>query len=144
MGWNDSHQYKFEIAERRFGDPSNTDDVADDTRLTVGGIMTTGVRRFTYRNDFGDEWERDIVIERQGSAVGGRRYLACIAGKRNCPPEDCVGVWGYGDFLVASADPSSPEAAELSEWIDPDFDPEEFSLETVNARISARQKSRPW
>jgi hypothetical protein len=137
------HLYKFEIAERRYGDPSNTDNVADDRRLTVGGVMTSGVRRFTYRYDFGDDWEHEIVIERQGPAVDGRRYPACTAGKSNCPPEDCGGVWGYGDFLVALADPSSPEAAELSEWIDPDFDPEEFSLEIVNARIASWQKSRP-
>ncbi len=34
------HLYKFEIAEGRYGDPSNTDNVADDIRLTVGGLMT--------------------------------------------------------------------------------------------------------
>jgi hypothetical protein len=69
MGWNDSHQYKFEIAERRYGDPSNTDDVADDTRLTVGGVVTSGVGRATYRYDFGDDWEHEIVIERQESRL---------------------------------------------------------------------------
>jgi len=138
MGWQGGHLYQFEIAGHSYGDPANTDDVADDSRLTVGGVMTSGVKRFTYRYDFGDDWEHEIVVERKGPAVDGRRYPVCIAGKRNCPPEDCGGVWGYGDILAALAGPSSSAAEELLEWVGQDFDPEAFSLEIVNARIGAR------
>jgi len=133
----------FDVAGRSYGDPARVDDVADDERLTVGGVLKAGVKRFTYTYDFGDDWEHEIVIEGRKAAVGGRRYPACTAGKRNCPPDDCGGVWGYRDLLAALADPSRCQAHERSEWMDMDFDPEQFSVEMVDARIAARLKSQP-
>jgi len=141
MGWKDHHLYRFDIAGRSYGNPCQVDDVADDTRLTLAGVMKSGVRRFTYTYDFGDDWEHEIVIEGKKAATDGRRYPICIAGKMNCPPEDCGGVWGYRDFLAAIADPSSSKAEEWSEWMDRDFDPKEFSVEVVNSRIAARLTS---
>lgn len=143
MGWGGHHLYVFDVAGRSYGDPARVDDVADDERLTVGGVLKAGVKRFTYTYDFGDDWEHEIVIEGRKAAVGGRRYPACTAGKRNCPPDDCGGVWGYRDLLAALADPSRCEAHERSEWMDMDFDPEQFSVEIVDARIAARLKSQP-
>jgi hypothetical protein len=143
MGWGGHHLYMFDVAGRSYGDPAAVDDVADDSRLTVGGVMEAGVRRFTYTYDFGDDWEHDIVIEAKKAAVDGRRYPACTAGKRNCPPDDCGGVWGYRDLLAALANPSRSEAREWSEWMELGFDPEQFSIETVDARIGARLKSQP-
>jgi hypothetical protein len=55
----------------------------------------------------------------------------CLDGKRSCPPEDCGGVPGYLDFLVALKDPKHPDHAEIIDWID-DFDAEEFDLEETN------------
>ena len=110
MGWYGGHLYVFDVAGRSYGDPAMVDHVADDTRLTIGGVMKSGVRRFTYTYDFGDNWEHEIVIEGKRAAMAGRRYPACIAGRRNCPPEDCGGVWGYREFLAALADPSSAQA----------------------------------
>jgi hypothetical protein len=119
------------------------DDVADDERLTVGGVLKAGVKRFTYTYDFGDDWKHEIVVEERKAAVGSRRYPAYTAGKRNCPPDDCGGVWGYRDLLTALADPSCCEAHKRSEWMDMDFDPEQFSVGIVDARIAARLKSQP-
>ena len=48
MGWGGNHLYVFDVAGRSYGDPATVDDVADDTWLTVGGVMKAGVRRFTY------------------------------------------------------------------------------------------------
>lgn len=139
----DHHLYAFDVAGRSYGDPARVDDVKDDMRLTVTGVLKSGVRRFTYTYDFGDDWEHDIVIEAKKAAVDGRRYPGCTAGKRNCPPDDCGGVWGYRDLLAALANPSRSEAHEWSEWMELGFDPEQFSIETVDARIGARLKSQP-
>jgi hypothetical protein len=46
-------------------------------------------------------------------------------------------------LLAALADPSRCEAHKRSEWMDMDFDPEQFSVGIVDARIAARLKSQP-
>ena len=48
MGWGGHHLYVFDVAGRSYGDPARVDDVADDERLTVGGVLKAGVKRFTY------------------------------------------------------------------------------------------------
>jgi hypothetical protein len=141
MGWGGHHLSVFDVAGRRYGNPTAVDDVADDKRLTVGGVLKSGIRRFTYTYDFGDDWEHDIVIEGKKAAMGGRRYPACTAGKRNCPPDDCGGIWGYRDLLAALANPSRSETHEWSEWME-GFDPEHFSVEILDARVGARMKSQ--
>ena len=52
-----------------------------------------------------------------------------------CPPEDCGGTWGYGDFLDAIQNPKHKQHEELLEWVGGEFDPEEFDLETVNEEL---------
>jgi hypothetical protein len=50
-----------------------------------------------------------IQVEKTLEVEPGVRYPRCIAGKRACPPEDCGGPWGYGDFLEAIQNASHPE-----------------------------------
>jgi hypothetical protein len=73
MDWEGRHLYVFDVAGRRYGNPAAVDDVTDDKLLTVGGVLKSGIRRFTYTYDFGDDWQHDIVIEGKKAAVGGRR-----------------------------------------------------------------------
>ena len=143
MGWDGFHLYAFKTSGRRYGDPTMVDDVANDRRLTLAGVIKSGVRRFFYTYDFGDDWEHEIVIERKKAAIDGLRYPTCVAGKMNCPPEDCGGVWGYQELLAALADPSSTKNEELLQWMEREFDPKKFSIDIVNARIGARLKSHP-
>ena len=86
MGWEDAHLHDFDIDGRRYGDPTTIDEVINEERLTLAGIHRTGIERFTYTYDFGDDWEHMITIEGTIPAVAGQRYPACIAGKRSCPP----------------------------------------------------------
>ena len=65
-------------------------------------------------------------------------YPACVAGKRNCPPEDCGGPWGYQRMLAILADPDHREHADHIEWFGEDLDPEEFSVIGTDAIIAAR------
>ncbi len=138
MGWDSGHLHVFDIDGRSYGDRASVDDVADENRLTLGGVRKSGVARFGYTYDFGDDWEHAITIEKSLPAAEGTTYPACIAGKRACPPEDCGGPWGYQELLAIIADPAHPERAERLEWLGEDFDPEDFSFEAVNTRLAGR------
>lgn len=142
MGWDDGHLHAFDIAGRQYSDPLAVDDVADEERLTVNGVLRSGVSRFTYTYDFGDDWEHVIGIEGKQPPIDGRSYPACVAGKRNCPPEDCGGCWGYQELLAILADPAHPRRQEWVEMIGDDFDPEAFSIEAADARVATRSGRR--
>lgn len=75
------------------------------------------------------------MVEKVSEPDPAVRYPVCVAGKRACPPEDCGGVWGYQSLLEAIGDPKHPEHAEMSEWVDEDFDPEFFDMDSVNEEL---------
>jgi hypothetical protein len=58
-----------------------------------------------------------------------------VAGRRACPPEDCGGLWGFGEFLEAMADPRHPKHEWLSEWYGGEYDPDDFDVNEVNVRF---------
>lgn len=138
MGWQGGHLHVFDIDGRNYGDRASVDDVADENRLTLIGVQRSGGARFRYTYDFGDDWEHTISIEKSLPAAQGATYPTCIAGKRACPPEDCGGPWGYQELLDIIANPSHPERAERLEWLEEEFDPEDFSVDVADARLAAR------
>src|ERR1019366_5497111 len=121
MGWRDCHLHAFDIGGEQFGDRRSVDDVVDENRPTLNGLLRSSVVRFAYTYDFGDNWEHTIAFEKSEPAVEGQSYPVCIAGKRNCPPEDCGGVWGYEELLAILADPAHPEHAEQIDWTGEEF-----------------------
>lgn len=137
MGWHGGHLHAFEIGGEQFGDPSMVDDVRNEGKETIKSLMRDGVSRFGYTYDFGDSWEHDILIEKASPPPAAPRSVACVAGKRNCPPEDCGGPPGYDALLAALAAPEEPESREILEWVDEDYDPEEFSLDSADKRVRA-------
>jgi Plasmid pRiA4b ORF-3-like protein len=142
MGWHDHHLHLFDIDGREYGDPHTVDDVADENRLTLNGLLKSGVARFAYTYDFGDNWEHTIAFEKSEVAAEGVSYPVCVAGKRNCPPEDCGGPWGYQHLLEVLADPTNPDHAEQSEWVGEEFSPDAFDIDTANAVLNARFKRK--
>jgi hypothetical protein len=138
MGWDGGHLHVFDIAGRAYGDPHTTDDVLSEERLTIAGVRKSGIARFTYTYDFGDDWEHIIAIESKTPPVAHGRYPACVAGTRNCPPEDCGGPWGYQHLLAVIADPAHPEHKDQLEWLGEDFDPEDFAVAVADATLAAR------
>jgi hypothetical protein len=137
MGWMGSHLHAFDIGGEQYGDPTAMDDVANERRLTLNGLVKSGVTRFGYTYDFGDDWEHDILIEQAPPAGDGKFFPACIGGKRACPPEDCGGPPGYEDLLAVLADPAHPNHAAQLEWLGGEFDPEAFSIADTDAELGA-------
>src|ERR1700674_1632571 len=142
MGWHDGHLHAFDIGGRQYGDRHIVDDVADENRLTLNSLLKSGVARFAYTYDFGDNWEHTVAIEKPQPAADGDAYPLCVAGKRNCPPEDCGGPWGYRHLLEVLADPTNPDYAEQSEWVGEEFSPATFDIDTANAVLNARFKRK--
>ena len=140
MGWNGYHLHAFDIGGEQYGDQSNTENVANENRLTLNHIVKSGLVRFVYTYDFGDDWDHVVTIEKPRPAVEGLFYPACIAGKRNCPPEDCGGPGGYEEMLGILADPGHPERDERIEWLGEEFDSEAFDIARVNTILAARFK----
>jgi hypothetical protein len=61
---------------------------------------------------------------------------ACTAGKRNCPPEDCGGPWGYAELIEVLADPAHPRHDEKLDWVGDEFEPETFSVVDAHAALA--------
>ena len=138
MGWHDSHLHAFDIGGEQYGDQHSVDDVYDENRVTLNGLLRSPVVRFTYTYDFGDNWEHTVAFEKSEAALERASYPVCITGKRNCPPEDCGGVWGYEELLAILADPTHPEHAERIDWLGEAFDPDKFDLERANTMLANR------
>jgi hypothetical protein len=139
MGWENAHLHRFDIAKRVYGNPDDVDGVTDEEQLTLNDVVRSRVARFIYAYDFGDDWRHVIAIEGKKLAIKGHSYPACIGGKRNGPPEDCGGFWGYDNLLAVLADPRHPSYEDWAEFINNgfEFDPEEFSTDDASARLAA-------
>jgi hypothetical protein len=136
MGWLGGHLHAFEISGRQYGDPRMVDDAENERKLTVGKLIAAGVSRFTYTYDFGDSWDHSVLIEAK-PVPPGETAPGCVAGARACPPEDCGGPPGYGGLLRALAAPDEPESREILEFLEEDFEPEEFVLEDADRRVKS-------
>ena len=160
MGWTDSHLHQFvlrtekrkptpqEMARRRmfvqkttpWGDPTEMEG-EDENAVTLAEVCPKVESKLMYEYDFGDGWEHVIEVEKIVEPEPGVKYPVCLAGKKACPPEDCGGLWGYGDLLAAIADPGHEQHEDMMDWLGDEFDPDAFDLEEVNAILAEWRKS---
>jgi hypothetical protein len=148
MGWTNSHLHQFEIKGERYGDPELLDDgfedfeCVDSTKTNLSQILPKTGKRFAfkYEYDFGDGWEHEVLFEGNPATDPKAKSPLCVEGERACPPEDCGGIWGYGDFLEAIRNPKHEEHESMLEWIGGRFDPEEFN---AKAATKAMKKGMP-
>ena len=140
FGWTDSHLHAF-----RSGDDSyeafHPDDWSEDfsgpgqrrneKKFRLCDLLHAPGDSLIYEYDFGDSWQHEVLVEK---ILPGVRHgpVACIAGARAGPPEDCGSVPGYENLVAAMADPKHPERDELLDWLGEPFDPEAFDLEAVS------------
>ena len=83
------------------------------------------------------------MVEKVLPPEPGVAYLVRVAGKLQGPPEDCGGIPGYYNLLEAIRDPAHDEHEEMLDWIGGDFDPEAFSVDDVNQRLTLLQRRPP-
>ncbi len=146
MGWYGGHLHQFETTGARYGepDPEWGDDMIDERKARLADALPNVKSKLRWDYDFGDGWEHDVVVEAIGPPPAGVSYPLCVAGKRACPPEDCGGVWGYGDLLEALADPSHEDHADLTEWAPSGFDPEHFDVDETTEAMRTGRPLEDW
>ena len=147
MGWLDYHLWELVIAGQTYGLPMDEDwgaaprKVAAKVRLR--DVLSPGTTTIDYTYDFGDSWEHRLVVSDVRPADPGTAYPRFIAGERDCPPEDCGGIPGFYVMLEARADPTHPDHAEISEWLE-DYDPDAldvFPIQVALGRIAVRRNA---
>ena len=135
MGWYDYHLQSFEIGGVEFF--ANKEDLSEfggtlTSKAKLNDYLVVEKQKANYTYDFGDDWKHEILLEAIKDAEKGVTYPRCIGGKRNCPPEDCGGAYGYMELLEILKNPKHPEHEEMLEWVGGGFDPEEFDVALVN------------
>jgi hypothetical protein len=147
FGWYDYHLHEFTIHGESYGDPANDEfdefAIQDESKFKLQKLDFKEGSRFTYEYDFGDGWDHTLVVEKIFPPERGMKLPICIKGKRECPPEDVGGPWGYEGFLEAIRDPQNEEHESYIEWIGREFDPEAFDLDLINERLRQRAE-RNW
>ncbi len=147
MGWLDYHLWELVIDGQSYGLPMDEDwgtaprKVASRTRLRE--VLAPGTTMIDYTYDFGDNWEHNLIVSDVRRGEPDTAYPRFIAGERDCPPEDCGGIPGFYEMLEARADPSHPDHAEITEWLD-GYDPDElevFPIQVALGRIAARRNA---
>ncbi len=133
MGWGGGHLHEFRMPARGFGPALRTfgHDGEDEDATLLRDVLVRKGQMLLYEYDFGDGWLHGIQLEQVLPVEPGRRYPACLAGARACPPDDCGGPPGYANLLQALRNPSTPANAELLDSCG-QWDSEAFDLESLN------------
>lgn len=143
MGWEDSHMHEFSVGQRRIGRPSPEDRrmgmpaIESEHTVRLAGILGRVGSKAIYTYDFGDSWEHSLVLEKRLLVDPNTTYPVCTGGELTCPPEDCGGIPGFYDLIEALSDPNHERHEEMIDWIG-EFDPQAFSVESVNRMLT------PW
>src|SRR5450759_2664965 len=143
MGWRDCHLHAFDIGGEQFGDRRSVDDVVDENRPTLNGLLRSSVVRVAYilmtSETIGNTRSHSKKASRRSR---GNPIRSVSPGSATVRPEDCGGVWGYEELLAILADPAHPEHAEQIDWTGEEFNPDEFDLERANTVLAARFRKK--
>jgi hypothetical protein len=135
MGWENSHLHEFKVSGERYTEFEEDiqSGAGDSTAVTLRSVnLNREGQIFLYNYDFGNDWLHQILVESSRTVEDSAKLPVCETGRRACPPEDSGGVHRYEYLLEAVSDPTNPDHEELSEWLDPEFDPEAFDADRVN------------
>ena len=141
MGWQDSHLHMFMKDKRRYSIPNpwgndfrmpGTPRDLDERKYRIGQLLKREKDWMTYMYDFGDSWEHKVTLQKILPYDPAVRLPACIGGRRQCPPEDCGGVWGFYEMREILEDPNARDHEHMKEWLGEPFDPDVFSPHAVD------------
>ncbi len=93
-------------------------------------------QKIVYVYDFGDSWTIEISLINVFEDSDMNNYPLCTGGARHAPPEDSGGVTGYEMALELIRTKEKRNYTLITEWYGNTFDPEEFSVDEVNQKLS--------
>ncbi len=134
--WDGIHLSGFQIKSEFHTVPHFYDYPEDDDHCTddicLEDVVGSGIKRFSYIYDFGDNWEHIIILGKVRVTDYAVDYPKLLGGARCAPIEDTGGIFTYCEFLKAQSDSD----CELNDDYDEDdpvswlkameFDPEKF------------------
>jgi hypothetical protein len=155
MGWSHCHLYDFDIGSQNYTSPLRMD-FDDDPSLDakdycLKDLVTAKGEKFYDVYDFRDDWRHKILVEdtdyKPDPKKKTTKYLqyyqvACLAGRRSCPPENIGGHIGYN--MLNEVNKGSNTA---KHQVDPEsgiwekleyhrnFDGDSFNLESANKNL---------
>ena len=103
-------------------------------RLLVPADMTLAQLHDVLQAAMG--WEERLPVDPNTA------YPVCTDGQLACPPEDCGGIPGFYDLVEVLSDPNHERHEEMLDWIG-EFDPQAFSVESVNRMLTPLRRRRP-
>ena len=140
MGWTNSHLHQFVFNSQKYSDPKLGlgAGIIDERRTRLGDVICTPGTRLLYEYDFGDGWQHELLLEEV--LLGDESFQQiCVAGARNCPPEDCGGPQGFADLLNVLQDCRHPEHDDIKAWVGEDFAPECFAVDEINRQLRRKK-----
>ena len=125
MGWDDEHLHSFQAGRRKLG-----------SRVQLGELAASRIKRFGYLYDMGDSWEHTLRIDKTLVADPKHSYPRLVDGAGRCPPEDCGGVPGFYAMLEALSDPRHPDHDDRMDWNGGGFDADDMDTKQINKRLA--------
>jgi len=107
-------------------------------KLRIRDLLTFEKEKIIYEYDFGDSWQHEIILQKILPPDNTKEYPICVSGKRNCPPEDCGGVWGYAEMLEILSQPDYEDYHDTLEWLGEEFNPEYFNKDEINELLRTK------
>jgi hypothetical protein len=144
MGWLDYHLWEFTVDDVTYGlpDPDGMDwgrKIERASTINLDKLLDSGIERFGYVYDMGDNWEHRIIVERVEAAQPDKPYPEFLGGERRCPPEDCGSIPGYYGFLNDIAGPDngkgSKKKKEALDWYGGPYDPDDIDEEQIRIAL---------
>ena len=140
MGWTNAHLHQFVLpGTRNFGLKRGFGGkIGNENRTTLGALLEFPGAKLLYEYDLGDCWRHELVLERV--LVGDESFQQmCVAGERQCPPEDSGGPQGFAELLKAFAQEAHREHKSARAWLGADFAPGSFEPDEINRQLRRRR-----
>ncbi len=156
LEWHENHLHQFVLKRNPDGStalnvlPPYDDDIDVDMGLwDIPGIDSTDITiaeafsaypQIDYEYDFGDGWFHTIKLNRfiEDCADPCPR---CIAAVGDAPMEDCGGPDAFEEIMKILEDPSHPEYANISDWMESIWW-DHLDIDRINRRIANRYRQR--